>query len=131
MIFVDSNVPMHLVGEPHPNKDRAIQTLNWLFVEGELLVTDVEVYQEILHRYSAIRRFDDLNNAFQTLDRIVWATLPIQKPHIERAREILNSVNTISARDALHLAVMESTGIQQILSYDRGMDAVPGIERLE
>ena len=131
MIFIDSNVPMYLVGEPHPNKDRAIETLQRLFMEGELLVTDVEVYQEILHRYSATRRFDDLDNAFQALNRIVWATLPIHKPHVERARDILNSVNTVSARDALHLAVMESAGITRMLSYDTGFDAVPGIERIE
>ena len=30
MIFVDSNVPMYLVGEPHPNKDRASETLQKL-----------------------------------------------------------------------------------------------------
>lgn len=131
MIFVDSNVPMYLVGEPHPNKDKASETLRKLFTEGELLVTDVEVYQEILHRYSATRRFDDLNDAFQALEGIVWATLPIHKPHVERARDILNSVDTVSARDALHLAVMESAGITRMLSYDRGFDAIPGIERLE
>ena len=131
MIFVDSNVPMYLVGEPHPNKERAFDALSRLLAAGKLLVTDVEVYQEILHRYSATRRFDDLDDAFQALDRIVWATLPIYKPHVERARHILNSVNTISARDALHLAVMESAGIQQMLSYDRGMDGFPGIERIE
>ena len=131
MIFVDSNVPMYLVGEPHPNKDRAMETVSRLFQARELLVTDVEVYQEILHRYSATRRFDALDDAFTTLDRIVSAVIPIYKAHIESAREILNSIRNISARDALHLAVMEQVGIQQILSYDRGLDSFPGIERLE
>ena len=131
MIFVDSNVPTYLVGEAHPNKDRAAIALSRLIAARELLVTDVEVYQEILHRYSATRRFAALDDAFRALDRITSIALPIHKAHVERAREILDSVNTISARDALHLAVMELAGIQEILSYDRGMDAVPGIERLE
>ena len=131
MIFVDSNVPMYLVGEPHPNRERALEAVSRLFQAEEILVTDVEVYQEILHRYSSVRRFDVLNDAFRALDRIARIALPIHKPHVLRAREILNSVTTISARDALHLAVMDDTGITRILSYDRGFDAVPGIERLE
>ena len=131
MIFVDSNVPMYLVGEPHPNRERALEAISRLFRAEEILVTDVEVYQEILHRYSAVRRFDVLNDAFGALDRIARVALPIHKPHVLRAREILNSVTAISARDALHLAVMEDTGITRILSYDRGFDAIPGIERIE
>ena len=58
MIFVDSNVPMYLVGAPHPNKDRALAVVARLLHDGERLVTDVEVYQEILHRFTAIRRLD-------------------------------------------------------------------------
>ena len=131
MIFVDSNVPMYIVGEPHPNKHRAIDSVDRLLLAGELLVTDAEVYQEILHRYSATQRFGALDDAFRTLDHIVSATISIHKVHIERARDILDSFRAISARDALHLAVMELTGIQRILSYDRGLDSFPGIQRLE
>ena len=131
MIFVDSNVPMYLVGESHPNKDRAIGSVDRLLLAGELLVTDAEVYQEILHRYSATQRFEALDDAFQALDSIVSATIPINKIHVQRARDILGAVRVISARDALHLAVMELTGIQRILSYDRGLDFFPGIQRLE
>ena len=47
------------------------------------------------------------------------------------ARDLINSVPSISARDALHAAVMQRAGITRILSYDRGFDVVPGIERLE
>ena len=131
LIFVDSNVPMYLVGEPHPNKDRALETVDRLLGARELLVTDAEVYQEILHRYSAINRFNALEDAFESLNRLVSAVIPIHKEHVERAKEILASVRTVSARDALHLAVMEQAGIHQLLSYDRGFDAIPGVERLE
>ena len=30
VIFIDSNVPMYLVGAPHPNKDRAVAVLTQL-----------------------------------------------------------------------------------------------------
>ena len=56
MIFIDSNVPMYLVGAAHTNKDRALAILTQLVRDGEQFVTDAEVYQEIFHRYTAIRR---------------------------------------------------------------------------
>ena len=49
---------------------------------------------------------------------------------IRAARAILESVHGISARDALHVAVMRAAGVSRILTFDRGFDACPGIERL-
>ena len=46
MTFVDSNVPMYLVGAPHPNKDQAAATVERLRQDDETLITDVEVYLE-------------------------------------------------------------------------------------
>jgi len=36
----------------------------------------------------------------------------------------------LSARDALHIAVMEHHGIEQIMTFDSGFDGFPGITRL-
>ena len=46
------------------------------------------------------------------------------------ARAIIGSVEGISARDALHAAIMRSNRVNRILSFDRGFDAVREIERL-
>ena len=62
---------MYLVGAAHPNKHRAIAVLTQLIREGEQFITDVEVYQEILHRYTAIQRPDAIVAAFESLDGIV------------------------------------------------------------
>src|ERR1022692_1479833 len=51
VIFIDSNIPMYLVGAAHPNKTSAQILLESLIAKGERLVTDAEVLQEILHRY--------------------------------------------------------------------------------
>ena len=61
---------MYLIGASHPNKTRAIELVNRLVRAGERLVTDIEVYQEILHRYTAIRRTDAIDVAFRSLDTI-------------------------------------------------------------
>ena len=60
MIFVDSNIPMYLVGVEHPNKDAARRLLEQCIGRGERLVADAEVLQEILHRYVAIRELTAL-----------------------------------------------------------------------
>ena len=131
MIFIDSNVPMYLVGAPHPNKDRALALLTQLVRRGERLVTDVEVYQEILHRYTAIRRLDAIDAAFESLDAIADDILTFGMSEIRAARALIDSVNGLSARDALHVAVMRKAGTNRILSFDRGFDICPGIHRLD
>ena len=121
---------MYLVGADHPNKDRAVTVLGQLARDGERFITDVEVYQEILHRYTAIRRQDAIDYAFQSLDRLVTEVLPFGMAEVRSARELIRAVNGISARDALHVAVMRKAGANRILSFDSGFDACPGIERI-
>ncbi len=130
MIFVDSNVPMYLVGASHPNKDRAVAVLTQLVGNGERFVTDVEVYQEILHRYTGTQRVDAIDAAFDSLDTIADDVLTFGMSEIRAARALIGSVDGLSARDALHVAIMRTAGINRILSFDQGFDACPGIERL-
>lgn len=121
---------MYLVGAEHPNKARVTELLAQFIREAERLVTDVEVYQEVLHRYVSIGRHDAIDPAFASLDAIVDEVLPIQIADIRAARELIASVRGISARDALHAAVMRHADIERIFSLDRGFDACPGLERL-
>ena len=104
MIFVDANVPMYLVGNPHPNQARALAALLRLTREREQFITGVEVYQEILHRYTSTRRFHIIDAAIQCLDVIVSEVLTYGMTEIYAARDLIHTVNGISARDALHAA---------------------------
>lgn len=130
MIFVDSNIPMYLVGAPHPRKQDAERLVESLIRQGERLVSNAEVLQEILHRYSSLQRLGAIQPAFDALLRIVDEVLPIDRGVLERAKEIILGAPKISARDALHLSVMERHGIAKILSFDAGFDGFPGITRL-
>lgn len=130
MILVDSNIPMYLVGAPHPRKSDAQRLLEKLVNDRERLVTDTEVLQEILHRYVAINRRDAIQPAFDALLGIVDDVLDVNKAAAERAKEIVLGNKRLSARDALHLAVMEHNGIDRILSFDSGFDGFPGMTRL-
>jgi uncharacterized protein len=130
MVFVDSNIPMYLVGAAHPHKTDAQRLVERLVTDRERLVTDAETLQEILHRYVAIRRPDFIQPAFEALFGITDQIFAIDRTAAERAKEIVLGQLRLSARDALHLAVMEKHGIDLILSFDSGFDGYPGITRL-
>jgi len=130
MIFVDSNVPMYLVGAPHPNKIDAQRLLEKFAAEGIRIVTDTEVLQEILHRYVAIDRRDAIQPAFEALLEVVDEVHPVERRDVERARNILLSYDRFSARDALHVAIMERHAISRIMSFDAGFDGYPGLTRV-
>lgn len=130
MIFVDSNVPMYLVGGPHPRKDDARRLLERCIAERQRLVTDAEVLQEILHRYVAIDRRDAIQPAFDAILGVVDEVFPVEAPAVERAKSIVLEGRRLSARDALHVSVMERRRVGRILSFDSGFDGLPGIERL-
>ncbi len=121
---------MYLVGAPHPNKDRAAAIISRLLSDGEQFVTDVEVYQEIIHRYGAIRRIVAISDVFGILDEIADEVLTFGMPEVRIAKELVETTSNISARDALHIAVMRSAGVSRILSFDEGFDRFSDIERL-
>lgn len=130
MILVDSNIPMYLVGAEHPHKYEAQQLLTRAASAGERLITDVEVLQEICHRYVAIDRRDAIQPAFDALLAVSDEVLAIESSDAMAARDIVLRYRSLSARDSIHLAVMERHGIDRIMSFDRGFDSYPKVERV-
>ncbi len=130
MIFLDSNIPMYLVGASHPRKIDAQRLLESSAASEERLVTDAEVLQEILHRYVAIDRRDAIQPAFDALLNIVDEVLPVELQDVERAKDIVMGSAGLSARDAIHLAIMERRGMDRIMSFDSGFDSWPGVTRV-
>jgi hypothetical protein len=129
-VFVDSNIPMYLVGGPHHYKVDAQKLLEQSISSGARLVTDAEVLQEILHRYTAIDRRSAIQPAFDALLGVVDEVCPIDRDVVERAKRIVLGKPQLSARDAVHLAVMETRRISAIMSFDAGFDQYPGVERV-
>ena len=121
---------MYLVGAPHRHKADAQRLLEKLITDRQRLVTDAEALQEILHRYIAIDRRDAIQPAFDALLGIVDQVLAVDEAVVQRAKQIVLGYRPLSARDAVHLSVMEQNGIDHILSFDSGFDAFPGITRL-
>jgi len=87
-------------------------------------------FSRILHCYVVIERRDAIQPAFDALLGIVDQVLPVDRSIAERAKQIVLGYPRLSARDAVHLAVMQHHRVEQIMTFDSGFDGFPGITRL-
>ena len=130
MILIDTNIPMYLVGADHRHKVDAQRLLERAATGRERLVTDAEVFQEILHRYVAIDRRDAIQPAFDVLTELVDEIFPIDARVVQRAKSLVLAYPRLSARDAIHVASMQEHGVTRVMSFDAVFDGVPGCSRL-
>jgi predicted nucleic acid-binding protein len=93
-------------------------------------VTDAEVLQEILHRYRATDRREAIVAAMRLTLDIVDEVSPIEKADVLRASEITPNPARLSARDSVHLAIMDRHTVRSILSFDSDFDRWQGIRRV-
>jgi predicted nucleic acid-binding protein len=72
------------------------------------------VLQEILHRYVAIDRRDAIQPA---LLAVVDDVFMLDRAVAKGAKEMVQGRRQLSARAAVHLALMERHGVDRILSF--------------
>ena len=121
---------MYLAGAAHPHKTDSQFLVARLAAAGQVLVTDAEVLQEILHRFIAIGRREAVDAVMKVLLDLVDDVFAVEKYDVLRAAEIAQSRESFSARDAIHIAVMEHRGVESILSFDADFDRRPGLKRI-
>lgn len=130
-VFIDSNVPMFVAGGAHENRDKARRFLAQVHKGQIEACTSTAVLEEILTRYSAIGRLDLAREVYDLFGEICPVVLGVTLADTDRARDLLCAGVKLSARDALHAAVMLNHKIEWIATFDTGFDAVPGIRRLK
>jgi predicted nucleic acid-binding protein len=130
-VFIDSSIPMYVAGGSHPHREPAKRFLARVQrgdVEG---CTSTEVLQEILYRYAALQRRDLARDVYDLFVQICPVVFAVTLADTDRARDLLLDIEGISARDAVHVAVMLNQDIDSIASFDRGFERVPGIRLVE
>jgi predicted nucleic acid-binding protein len=130
-VFVDSNIPMYVAGKDHPLREPAVRFMEKVRrgqVEG---CTSTEVLQEILFRYTGLGRRDLAVQVYDLFAQLCPVVFPVSLADTDRARDLLGSGTGASVRDLLHAAVMLNNGVTRIATFDRGFDAIPGLERLK
>jgi predicted nucleic acid-binding protein len=126
--FVDTNVLVrHLTGDP---ADLAARATAYLGSERELLLTDLvaaETVYVLESFYEAPR--DEVASAVRSL--VAFDSIVCVDPSLLlRAFEVYET-DRIDFAEAYLVACAESTGVGTIASFDRSIDRVDTIERIE
>lgn len=124
MIFVDANVFMYAVGQPHPLRAQARQFFANARKTGTALGTSTEVLQELLHVYSSTgrpRRFDAALALVQGMDVEVW---PLEAADVTLARSLQEQYLNVSARDLCYLASCRRRGVRDIMTFDKTLATI-------
>ena len=130
-VFVDSNIPMYIAGSEHPNRGPASRFMEEAG-EGNLdLCTSTEVLQEILFRYTSLERLDLAAQVYDFFLALIPEVFDVTLADTDLAKGVLVSTAGISARDAVHAAVMMNHEVESIATFDRGFDRIGSIRRLE
>jgi predicted nucleic acid-binding protein len=128
IVFIDSNIPMYGAGRDHPNREPSLRFLEAVRQNEIEACSSTEVLQEILYRYSELRRFDVARTVYDLFVAICPNIHPVTLADTNRARDLLVE-HRLSARDAVHASVMLNREIEWIATFDADFDRVAGIRR--
>lgn len=131
MVFVDSNVPMYVAGRDHPLRDPARRFLARARAGDVDICTSTEVLQEILYRYTALKRRDLAATIYDLFVQLCPTVLPVTLADTDRAKALLTTASGISVRDAVHVAVMLNHDVRDIATFDEQFDRIEEIARVE
>lgn len=129
--FLDANIIMYAIGTDHPAKRGCVAVLKQVEAGAIQVVTNVEVFQELLHRYYSLGRHEVAGQAFANLKGLCEQVLPVLEADLDRAYTILREQPAISVRDAIHAATILNNGLHTIISTDKHFDAIQGLTRLD
>ena len=132
MILIDANIFMYAAGRESLQRLPCQRFLEKIVAGGgPAACTDAEVLQEILHRYRALKVPEIGFRLFDSVAQLGIPILSVTDRSLREARRILEDHPILSTRDGIHLGVMREHGIEEVLSYDRGLSLVSWVKRLE
>jgi uncharacterized protein len=132
-IFIDTNIPMYAAGRPHALRQPCLDILSFVARHPGAFITDVEVFQELLHRYTAIGAWHQLGRpVFGSFAMLMRGRVELVSfVDVESAASLADQHAGLSGRDLLHAAVMLRVGAMTLISADRDFDTLPAFVRLD
>lgn len=126
--FVDTNVIVrHLTGDP---PDLAARAKAFLASSGKLLLADVIVAEtvNVLESFYEVQRAD-LAQLIRAV--IAFPAMRTLDPALLLRSIEIYEVHGVDFAEAYLAASAEVTGVAQVASFDRALDRVPSIKRIE
>ena len=131
--LLDVNVPMYAAGGEHPYKAPCAWVMREIAAGRLEAAVDTEIIQEVLYRYGALRHWQIGTAIARELSTIVPRIYPVMEEDVRSAIALFAEYGPqgLAARDMIHVAVMRSQGLAQIISTDAHFDQFRGIMRLD
>ena len=118
MIFIDTSIIMYAAGKEHPNKEPSVELLKLVAIGEVEAVINVEVIQEIFHRYTMIKMKEKGIKLAKNIMRLIPRIYSIELSDVIKAMEILRRYD-LTSRDAIHIAFMLNRNINEVCTYDK------------
>ena len=130
-IFIDSPLLIYLNASRSPELRTKYENFYLSLLSEHRAYLDVLVLDELI--YVSRRKYRvPYDVSIEFIESIVLPyveVLPLAVEEFRKASEILRSSN-VKPSDALHIAVMKLNGISKIVSEDRELDKIEGIDRI-
>ncbi len=131
-VYLDVNIPMYAAGGEHPYKAPCMWCMDQIASGMITVVINVEILQEILHRYMSLGRLQTALDICEQVSALSDLIYPVDAADMRQALSIARKgPASIRARDCVHIATMRRYGIPVILSTDGHFDNLLGITRLD
>ncbi len=124
---------MYAAGQPHHHKDSCVRVIQAV-ADGQLTVAiDTEIIQEILYRYGSLQQWEAATAMASDVLTLASVVYPITLEDIRLTVDLFAGYATkgVTARDLIHVAVMKTNGLSEIVSVDNHFDLIDGITRID
>lgn len=130
--FLDTNVILRHLLQDHPDHSRRATAYISRIERGEMRVriADSVVFEAVFMLSGLYRRSKtEIRDALLPLIDLPDIVLP-GKGRFREVFDLYVDLN-LSIVDAYHAVLMKYLGLREVLSFDRGLDRVTGIQRIE
>lgn len=131
MRLLDANVVIYAIGREHFYRRPCQLLMEQVHDQPDDFVIDVEALQEVLHFYS---RRGELDRGIESVEGLLSRLpniIPVSAAEISVAIQLMSEIHNLSARDAIHAAVVIEHGLEGIISADGDFDRIPGLRRFD
>jgi predicted nucleic acid-binding protein len=130
-VFVDANIFIYALGAPSAHQDACRAFLREVADGHIVAATSTLVIQEVVNHFIRRGRGADAAQAGEAVLDACTVVYPVNEMDCRRLFNLLSAGPYTRAADLMHVAVMQTAGIDTIMSADRDFDRFAGVTRLD
>lgn len=130
-MLLDANIAMYAEGREHRYQQPCKRVMELAKANSSDYCVDTEILQEILYVYYSRGETDRGIGVAQDILGMFPTIIPITTAEITIAMRLMSETRRLSARDAIHAAVVINHNLEGIVSADQDFVRIPGLRRFD